>query len=62
LQQSGSAGEGVGKNSSFFTFVAAIFNDQNFVCPFPKDHTPQHLTLTNAFVRTQYDTKLYIFT
>jgi hypothetical protein len=51
LQQSGSAGEGVGKFSSFFTFVAQIFNDKDFNAPFPKEHIPQHLTLLNANVR-----------
>ena len=51
LQQSGSAGEGVGKFSSFFTFVAQLFNDKDFSAPFPKDHIPQHLTLTNAYAR-----------
>ena len=46
LHSSGSAGEGVGKFSACWSFIADLFNDEAaFSSPFPVDHIPKICTL-----------------
>ena len=46
IQQSKQLGDGLGKNSKFWAYMAMTFNDKNVTPQFPWDHKPQNATLS----------------